>query len=209
MLRNWWAGVAVGVAAGLAALAGVNAATGEAQGQSGFTVSPGQLQINQKISQASVRRSNRALNYLAPVRTQASDADDDGTDGVKPPVGTGWTGAQIADGAIGRADLAQEVQRTLPMWITKTGNGPDTVHRSSSPGIALVRIGAGVYRAEFPSDLSGCSWNATLGTDGAPAAGARVRAFLAPVDPRFIIVRTSNVDDSLFVESGFTLHVVC
>lgn len=88
MLRNWWADVAVGVAAGLAALAGVNAATGEAQAQSGFTVSPGQLQINQKISQASVRRSNRALNYLAPVRTQASDAADDGTDGVKPPVGT-------------------------------------------------------------------------------------------------------------------------
>ena len=206
--RHRWAGVAVGVAAGLAAVAGVSAATGEAQAQSGFTVSAGQLQINQKISQASVRRSNRALNYLAPVRTQASDAADDGTDGVKPPVGTGWTGAQIADGAIGRAELAQEVQRDLPMWITKTGNGPDTVHRASSPDIALVRLGVGVYRAEFPSSLSACSWSATLGTDIVAAAARRVRAFLAQFDPRFIIVQTSDATDT-FTESGFTLHVVC
>ena len=36
-----------------------------------FAVTPQQLQINQSISSAAVKRSNRALNYLAPIRTAA------------------------------------------------------------------------------------------------------------------------------------------
>ncbi|MDA3005875.1 MAG: hypothetical protein O3B97_04375 [Actinomycetota bacterium] len=60
-----------------------------------------QLLINQRISQAAVRRSNSALNYLAPVRTTQSDAANTGRNGVTPlsrvtGSGKGWTTAQIA-----------------------------------------------------------------------------------------------------------------
>ena len=70
-----------------------------------------QLLINQRISQAAVRRSNSALNYLAPVRTTQSDAANTGRNGVTPlsrvtGSGKGWTTAQIADGAITSAKVA-------------------------------------------------------------------------------------------------------
>ncbi len=62
------AGVACGAAIGLGALVVIDAATDTADAQSGFTVSAGQLRINQKISQAAVRRGHEALNLLRPVR---------------------------------------------------------------------------------------------------------------------------------------------
>ena len=82
----------------------------DAQGTK-FTATPAQLRINQKISQAATRRSNRALNYLAPVRTAATDAADTGSGGVTalsavPGAGAGWTGGQIADGAVGASEIA-------------------------------------------------------------------------------------------------------
>ncbi len=71
----------------------------------------GQVKTTQRISSAAVARSNRALNYLAPIRTDATDGADDGTKGIialSAVVGSGkgWTGAQIADGAISNAKLA-------------------------------------------------------------------------------------------------------
>ena len=70
-----------------------------------------QLIINQRISQAAVLRSNQALNYLAPVRTTATDAANTGRQGVTrlskiPGAGKGWTTAQIADKAVTGAKIA-------------------------------------------------------------------------------------------------------
>ena len=102
-----------------------------------------QLLINQRISQAAVRRSNSALNYLAPVRTTQSDAANTGRNGVTPlsrvtGSGKGWTTAQIADGAItsakvangaiGSAQLSSQVQGVV-------GN----VHRSRPRCSTLAR----------------------------------------------------------------------
>ena len=55
-----------------------------------ITAPPEQLRINQRISQAAVRRSTRSLHYLAPLRTAASDAADEGDAGVRRPAGRGW-----------------------------------------------------------------------------------------------------------------------
>lgn len=57
-----------------------------------------QLLINQRISQAAVLRSNSSLNYLAPIRTAASDPANTGKNGVTPLTrvqgsGQGWTTA--------------------------------------------------------------------------------------------------------------------
>ena len=54
-----WVGLACGAALGLGSIVVVDAATESADAQGGFKVTPGQLQINQKISQAAVRRANR------------------------------------------------------------------------------------------------------------------------------------------------------
>ncbi len=85
--------------------AGVLVASGTAANEDQRNTTGTQLLINQRISQAAVRRSNSALNYLAPVRTTQSDAANTGRNGVTPlsrvtGAGKGWTTAQIADGAI-------------------------------------------------------------------------------------------------------------
>jgi hypothetical protein len=93
--------------------AAVLVASGTAASENANTTAQ-QLMINQRISQAAVRRSNSALNYLAPVRTTASDAANTGRNGVTPlskvtGAGKGWTSAQIADGAITSAKIASGV----------------------------------------------------------------------------------------------------
>lgn len=77
-----------------------------------------QLLINQRISQAAVRRSNSALNYLAPIRTTQSDAANTGKNGVTPlskvaGAGKGWPTTAIADEAITSAKLAAPVQAVV------------------------------------------------------------------------------------------------
>jgi hypothetical protein len=58
---RWWIGVAAGVALGLGTVVAVDATTDEASAQSRFTLSAEQLRINQRISQAAVRRANALL----------------------------------------------------------------------------------------------------------------------------------------------------
>lgn len=126
--QSLWAATACGMALGLGGIVLIDAATESADAQARFTVSAEQLQINQRISQAAVRRSNRSLNYLAPIRTQATDAADDGTKGVTAlarvaGAGQGWTTPQLADaavtspkiaaGAVGTAEVADGAV-TLP-----------------------------------------------------------------------------------------------
>ena len=77
-----------------------------------------QLVINQRISQAAVRRSNSALNYLAPIRTAQSDAANTGKNGVTPlsrvtGAGQGWPTTAIANNAVTAAKLAAPVQAVV------------------------------------------------------------------------------------------------
>lgn len=63
----------------------------EASAQVSFSVTPEQLEINQRISQAAVRRANESLGLLAPVRGEGAP---------------GWPTARIADGAVTGGKLA-------------------------------------------------------------------------------------------------------
>jgi hypothetical protein len=68
MRGRWWVGVATGLALGLGAVVAIDAATDEASAQGRIVVSAEQLRINQKISQAAVRRVNtdhKKLNRVA------------------------------------------------------------------------------------------------------------------------------------------------
>ena len=82
--------IAALAAAGTAAAIVVTGASGQS------TSSSQQLIINQRISQAAVRRSNTALNYLKAVRSTTNDTANgisaDNPVGVQSPTGTGWLG---------------------------------------------------------------------------------------------------------------------
>jgi hypothetical protein len=150
-----WIGVTCGVALALGAVAAVDAGTQTAGAQAGFTVSPEQLRINQNISSAAVKRSNRALNYLAPIRTTQSDNADDGSNGVKPldsvpGSGDGWAIGQLARG-----------QKQL--WANLGPNGAITAQSGPASGtgsFTSTRGAAGNYTVDFKTNVSACSWSA-------------------------------------------------
>ena len=65
MLKGrWWVGVAAGAAIGLGAVVAIEDTTDEASAARPVTVSAEQLKINQRISQAAVKRGNEAITRL-------------------------------------------------------------------------------------------------------------------------------------------------
>ncbi len=140
-----------------------------------------QLLINQRISQAAVKRSNSALNYLAPVRTTQSDAANTGANGVTPlskvtGSGQGWTTAQIANGAITPAKMAGYIKPTRmtagqTATLLTSGNWTLTAQCAINTGgkdtvtvqMANAQAGASVQGETY-------QWtNATTGTEGSTA----------------------------------------
>ena len=93
-------GLACGVALGLGGLVAADLGTESADAQGDFKVTPAQLQINQKISQAAVRRSNEALGLLGPVRPKESTDKNPVNPFASVERGSGWPTAALADGAV-------------------------------------------------------------------------------------------------------------
>jgi hypothetical protein len=187
--RNTWFGLAAGLVLAVMGGLSVDGALNTADAQAGFTVSPAQLQINQRISQAAVRRSNRSLNYLAPIRSDATDNADDGSEGVRPlskipGAGAGWTAAQIADGAIGTGELADssvsgakirpgavgteqlsgDASSGLALWAAVEIAGVAPSFRAERGATSVSPIGPGVYevRFEVEADRDSCAAFATM-----------------------------------------------
>jgi hypothetical protein len=71
MTGRWWVGVAAGVALGLGAVVATEVATGDASAQGRVVVSAEQLRINQRISQAAVKRVNQAQRDIAALGAAA------------------------------------------------------------------------------------------------------------------------------------------
>jgi hypothetical protein len=181
---NWWIGVSVGVAAGLAAVVGVEATTDQASAQGGFQVTPGQLQINQRISQAAVRRSNEALDLLDPVRK--SGAQDDAP---------GWGTAQIRDGAVTRAKLDTAARESLPRWAVVAASTGALVRAKGATASAKL-ADPGLYTVTFDRDVSACAIQASQGDGGTTpvTTPSDVTAWRSATDAKVVTVRTA-VDD--------------
>jgi hypothetical protein len=95
---RWWVGTAAGVALGLGAVIAVEGATGQADAARPVTVSAQQLTINQRISQAAVKRSNDALKQLGTITPQIPlFAVSSGAVGSNLVRGRGATSAQRID----------------------------------------------------------------------------------------------------------------
>jgi hypothetical protein len=139
-----------------------------------------QLMINQKISQAAVRRSNSALNYLAPIRTTTTDAANTGANGVTPlskvtGSGLGWTTAQIANAAVTPAKLSN------PSYFAVVSSIGAMQRATSGVTVTSALTGTSTYTVTFPSNVSLCAPVATVQTF-APGAGLNYGAF-ATVGP--------------------------
>ena len=196
---NWWIGVSVGVAAGLAVVAGVEASTDRASAQGGFQVTPGQLQINQRISQAAVRRSNEALDLLDPVRK--SGAQDDAP---------GWGTAQIKDGAVTVAKLDTAARERLPRWAVVAATTGSLV-RGQGAASAAKAADAGIYTVTFDRDVSACSIQATQGDGGTTpiTTTAVVTAWRSATDAKVVTVRTADGTNTVQNTIPFTISVLC
>ncbi len=139
-----------------------------------------QLMINQRISQAAVRRSNSGLNYLAPIRTTTSDAANTGANGVTPlskvtGSGLGWTTAQIANAAVTPAKLSN------PSYFAVVSSIGALQRATSGVTVTSALTGTSTYTVTFPSNVSLCAPVATVQTFS-PGSGLNYGAF-ATVGP--------------------------
>ena len=201
-----WIGLSCGVAHGIGGVAVVGATTPSAEAASTFTVTPQQLQINQNISSAAVLRSNRALNYLAPIRTTQTDNADTGNNGVKalnsiPGSGQGWTVGQLAPGQ-------------KQYWANVAANGALTSSSGPTSGtsaFAASSTGTGVYVVDFKTPVASCSWSATPSfPSSAPAPHLAVTAGVAN-QPTQVSVTVYNqaVAPPVPVAGAFSVQVLC
>lgn len=201
-----WIGVACGAALGLGAVAAVDAGTQTAGAQSGFTVSAQQLKINQNISSAAVKRSNRSLNYLAPIRTTQTDNADDGSNGVKPlsgipGSGQGWAVGQLAPGQ------KQYWANVGPTGTVTASSGPS----SGTGAFTATRSAAGDYVVDFKTNVSACSWSASPYFPAPPGAPVFAWAIGVPNQPTQVNVRTVDASTAppTFADANFTVQVLC
>ena len=147
----------------------------------GTTSSSEQLIINQRISQAAVRRSNTALNYMGVIRTSTLDntygLNKSNPKGVTPltqvtGAGLGWqtpqirdgqvTSSKVADGAVTTSKIAaggvtQAKLSSKTYYATWTSDG--TTGKASA-GVTAARQREGVYTVgPFPGDITGCIYS--------------------------------------------------
>ncbi|HMN99690.1 MAG TPA: hypothetical protein PKD59_09770 [Miltoncostaeaceae bacterium] len=203
---NWWVGTAVGMAVGLAGVAIADQATQPAEAAT-FQVTPAQLQINQRISQAAVRRSNEALNLLDPIRK--SGAQDDAP---------GWSTAQIRDGAITAAKLDTAARERLPRWAVVAATSGSLV-RGQGAVSAAKSADPGLYTVTWDRDVSACAIQAGQGDGGTTAVTdpAHVTAWRSATDAKTVVVRTAEDDPTAGTPTfnvpsnavPFTVSVLC
>ncbi len=204
MRPRWWVAVAAGVALGLGVMVAVEAGTGDASAQSGFAVTAEQLRTNQRISIAAVKRSNQSLDLLDPILRQPKI----------PNKVLGWrsqdlrdgavTGAKIANGSVGEADINAGLAGRLAAWAVVNASG--SLARSSG-GVTSQRTGAGAYRVDLNRNVGECAWTATLVVASADDIGD-IGVGIDPVDSERLVVFTTN-DANVATDRAFNLQVTC
>lgn len=220
-VTDMWIGVAAGAVMAVGAGFAVQGAVDDAGAQASFTVTPAQLQTNQKISQAAVRRSNRSLNYLAPIRTAASDAADSGNDGVKPlssipGSGQGWQSNQIADGAITTSKVSDGAVTAAKLESGLAARLPLTAVVSDSGALVRGRgatgaqdAGGSFFTVDFDRNVRECVYEATIGGTGTSYGGVgEVSVYSHPTRLNTVVVTTHD-STGAFANRPFHLTVLC
>ena len=200
MRGRWWIGVAAGVALGLGTLVAVDAATQDAAAQATFRVTPEQLRINQRISQAAVRRSNESLQLLAPIRRLPN----------QPNQVLGWRTQDIRDSAVTAPKLAESLREGQPRWAVVAA-GASTLARAKGATAAAKLADVGLYTVTFDRDVSACALQATIADPGTTAltTGGEIGAWRSASDPKIVTVRTADSTGAVTNALPFHLTVLC
>jgi hypothetical protein len=131
---RWWIGVTAGVVLGIGGIAAFEATTGTADAARPVAVTAQQLTINQRISQAAVRRSNDSLKQIGTLKTQLPlYAVSSGAVGQDLVRGRGAQSAQRIDDGNYRVRFDRNISACS--W---TGTG--TADATPVPPILSVRI---------------------------------------------------------------------
>lgn len=187
---NWWVGVAAGLTLGVAGIVAVDQGTQSASAQTAggarFQVTPEQLRINQRISQAAVRRSNESLQLLDPIRPRPN----------QPNKVLGWRTQDVRDGAITAAKLDGAVREGQPRWaVVAAGSAALTRAKGVTAAAKLAEVGR--YTVTFDRDVRACSVQATIAAgDATVTPVGQVSAWHTPDTPSSITVRTA-ADDAI------------
>ena len=149
-------------------------------------MTPAQLQINQRISQAAVRRSNESLDLLDPIRKSGPQDD-----------APGWGTTNIRDGAVTGAKLDTAVREAQPRWAVVAAT-TGALTRSKGATTAAKLADPGLYTVTFDRDVSACALQATIGDGGTTppplAVGEQIAAWRSATDPKVVTVRTASGD---------------
>lgn len=184
-VSRWpWAAVGCALVAGLAlALALDRAATPASAQAEDVRVTAQQLLINQRISQAGVRRSNEALELLAPVRPRQGQT-------------TGWPTEAIRDGAISADKLSDAA-------VTEAKVAPDAISQSRlSPGVreALAGPSFAVVEADGQVRVAGDGTRVARGVAGVMRIG--VGSYGVFFDKRFPCAVTASIEAEAVATAG-------
>lgn len=194
---------AVAVAcAGLLAGAALVAADGPgpgvatAQGSGGFTVTPKQLRINQRISQAAVRRANANRRDIEALRRGEAAA---GVPGVQGPAGP-----QGPPGPQG------EPATRLFAVLDHNAITDEVVAIRSSGVVGVTRAGPGRYQVTFDRGIRECApvatvWNAANATDTVRDAQVSERG----AAPDEVTVRLRDRTTGNLSDGDVSLAVLC
>jgi len=215
---NWWIGVAAGLTLGAAVVVTVDQASEQASAQSAFAVSAEQLKINQRISQAAVRRSNESLNLLDPIRK--SGASDDAP---------GWASTQIRDSAITTAKVADGAITTPkiaagaianeklahPVYSAVVNADGTLVRGNGATASAKVTVDPGAYKVTFAANISTCTYTATVGGTSTATPPIGIASTYQNPDPANTAVTVRTYTDLTGdpvtggADRAFHLTVVC
>lgn len=182
----------------------------------GTTSSSEQLIINQRISQAAVRRSNTALNYMGVIRTATLDntygLNKSNPKGVTPltqvtGAGLGWQTPQIRDGEVTTSKIAAGGV-TQAKLSSKTyyavWNAAGTAQKAST-GVGTSKSSTGVYLVgPFPGDVSGCIYAPNVLNNSGASAGAILQG-----GNTFLAVQMTNATGTNTVDAPGSVMVYC
>jgi len=182
----------------------------------GTTSSSEQLIINQRISQAAVRRSNTALNYMGVIRTSTLDntygLNKSNPKGVTPltqvtGAGLGWQTPQIRDGEVTTSKIAAGGV-TQAKLSSKTyyavWNAAGTAQKAST-GVGTSKSSTGVYLVgPFPGDVSGCIYAPNVLNNSGASAGAILQG-----GNTFLAVQMTNATGTNTVDAPGSVMVYC
>lgn len=190
---NWWIGIAAGLTLGAAVVVTVDQVSEPASAQGGFTVSAEQLRINQRISQAAVRRGNESLDLLDPVRKSGAQDDAPGW-GTAQIRDSAVTTPKLADNAVTTAKLDSSLREGQPRWaVVAATTGALTRQKGAT---ASAKLGTtGFYSVTFNRDVRTCAVQATIAAgDSTVTPVGQVSAWHTPDTPNAITVRTAADD---------------